>query len=124
MEVNILGCNTGFDLTHGMGEVTNAYVNIANTGNTDLPNLCALLRANDEGRIHPDKIHCVENLPSGYQVTLKLTVDSTFRQDTAVQVDVSSNNILLQHVDQAACRDLNLSGTLPPDVGVIRPISP
>jgi len=124
VEVNILGCSTGFDLSHGMGEVTNAYVTIANRGNVDLPNVCALLRASDEGRPHPDKIRCVDSLPVGYQVTQKLTVDSAFRQDTAIQVDVSSNDILLMRVDQLACRNLEIGGVIPPDLGVVKPISP
>jgi len=66
----IIGCNTGFDISHGMGEVTNAYVTLQNTGSVDLPNTCGLLRAADEGRPHPDKAKCVDSLPAGYQVTL------------------------------------------------------
>ena len=57
--VDILGCNTSIDITHGMGEVTNAYVTVKNTGMVDLPNTCALLRAIDEDREHPDKKVCV-----------------------------------------------------------------
>lgn len=124
IQVDILGCTTGFDLSHGMGEVTNAYVTIANIGNVDLPNTCALLRASDEGRPHPDKTRCVDNLPAGYQVTQKLTADSTFRQNTIIQVDVSSNGTLLMRVDQPACRDLSISGIIPSELGVIKPISP
>ncbi|MGC8856767.1 MAG: hypothetical protein ACP5QU_08215, partial [Anaerolineae bacterium] len=124
IQVDILDCTTGFDLSHGMGEVTNAYVTIANFGNVDLPNTCALLRANDEGRPHPDKTRCVDNLPVGYQVTQKLTVDSTFRQNTAIQVDLSSNGVLLIRVDRPTCRNLSLVGVLSPDLGVIKPISP
>ena len=59
LAVDILGCNTSIDITHGMGEVTNAYVTVKNTGMVDLPNTCALLRANDEDRVHPDKTKCV-----------------------------------------------------------------
>jgi hypothetical protein len=124
VDVTILGCNTGIDITHGMGEVTNAYVTVKNTGNTDLPNTCALLRAIDEGREHPDKKRCVDNLPLGNQVTQKLTVDSTYKESTIIQVDVSSNDILLLRVDKQSCTDISLSGGAPSGVGVIGTITP
>ena len=105
-----------------MGEVTNAYVILKNTGTADLPNTCALLRATDEEREHPDKEVCVDNLPADYQVTLKLTVDSTYSQNTIIQVDASSNSTLLMRVDKPSCTDLDIIGTIPEDVGVIKPI--
>jgi hypothetical protein len=120
--VDILGCNTSIDITHGMGEVTNAYVTVKNTGTVDLPNTCALLRAIDEDREHPDKKVCVTNLPVQYQVNLKLTVDSVYQQDTIIQVDASSNDILLLRVDKPSCTDIGLFGGAPSDVGVIKPI--
>ncbi len=120
--VDILGCNTSIDITHGMGEVTNAYVTVKNTGGVDLPNTCALLRAIDEDREHPDKKVCVPNLPVGNQVTLKLTVDSEYKQDTIIQVDVTSNEAILLRVDKHSCKDIGLFGGAPSDVGVVKPI--
>lgn len=122
--VDILGCNTSIDITHGMGEVTNAYVTVKNTGTADLPNTCSLLRAIDEDREHPDKKVCVANLPVQYQVTLKLTVDSTYQQNTVIQVDTTSNEVILLRVDQPACTDIGLFGGAPSDIGVIKPIQP
>ena len=122
--VDILGCNTSIDITHGMGEVTNAYVTVKNTGTIDLPNTCALLRAIDEDREHPDKKVCVTKLPAQYQVTLKLTVDSAYQKDTIIQVDTSSNDILLLRVDKPSCTDIGLFGGEPSDVGEIKPIQP
>ncbi len=122
VEVDIIGCNTSLDITHGMGEVTNAYVTIKNTGAVDLPNTCALLRAIDEDRQHPDKKQCVSNLPVQNQVTLKLTVDSVYKQDTAIQVDAISNDALLLRVDKQSCTDIGLFGGAPPDIGVVKPI--
>ncbi len=122
--VDILGCNTSIDITHGMGEVTNAYVTVKNTGTVDLPNTCALLRAIDEDREHPDKKKCVTNLPTQYQVTFKLTVDSAYKKDTIIQVDVSSNDALLLRVDKPSCTDIGLFGGAPSDVGVVKPIAP
>ena len=124
VDVEILGCETGFDVTHGMHEVTNAYVKIMNTGGPDLPNACGLLRAIDEDREHPDKQRCVVNLPADYQVTFRLTVDSAYKQDTAIQVDVSSEDVLLLRVSEPSCRDINLFGAPPSDEGTTRPISP
>lgn len=122
--VDILGCNTSIDISHGMGEVTNAYVTVKNTGTVALPNMCALLRAVDEGREHPDKKVCVTNLPVQNQVTLKLTVDSAYKQDTIIQVDVSSGDVLLLRVDKSSCTDIDLFGGAPSDTGVIKPIQP
>jgi hypothetical protein len=124
LAVEILGCNTGIDLSHGMGEVTNAYVVLKNTGTLNLPDACALLRAADEDREHPDKTRCVAALPAGYEVTLKLTVDSAYQQDTAIQVDASSAGALMLRVDRPACTDLDVIGPIPGDIGVIRPSAP
>jgi hypothetical protein len=120
--VDILGCNTGLDITHGMGEVTNAYVTVKNTGTIDLPNTCSKLAAIDEGREHPDKKKCVNNLPVKTQITLKLTVDSTYKQNTLIQVDTTSNDVLLLRVDKMSCADISLFGGEPSDVGAIKPI--
>lgn len=119
--VEILGCNTSIDITHGMGEVTNAFVTLKNTGTADLPNTCALLRAIDEDREHPDKKACVPSLPVGNQVSLKLTVDSEYQQDTIIQVDASSDEALLLRVDKQSCKDIGLLGGAPSDLGVVKP---
>lgn len=124
VSVDILGCNTSFDIRNGMYEVTNAFVTVKNTGTVDLPNTCAILRAIDEGREHPDKEVCVDNLPVNNQVTLKLTVDSTYREDTFIQVDVNTNETILLRVDKASCRNIDLFGGTPPDVGIIKPTQP
>lgn len=117
----ILGCNTAVDITHGMGEVTNAYVTIQNIGKVDLTNLCATLSSQDEGRPHPDKTKCVASLPAGYQVSEKLTVDSTLEKSSSIQVDVTVGNTLLQRVAQNACTDVDL---LPPNMGHLGTIMP
>lgn len=122
--VDILGCNTSIDITHGMGEVTNAYITVRNTGTVDLPNTCALLRAIDEDRGHPDKSKCVEDLPAQYQVNLKLTVDSKYQVGTIIQVDITSNDIILLRVDKQSCREIGLFGGAPSEVGVVEPIEP
>ncbi|MBL8100203.1 MAG: hypothetical protein JNK81_13550 [Anaerolineales bacterium] len=124
VDIVILGCNTSIDILRGMGEVTNAYVTLKNTGTVDLPNACGFLRAIDEDREHPDKKVCVSNLPAQHQVILKLTVDSTYRQDTVIQVDALSNEVVLLRIDKQSCRDISLFGGAPSDVGVIKPIQP
>lgn len=113
VNAEILGCDTSIDIVHGMGEVTNAYVTITNTTSGDVPDMCATLRALDEGRPHPDKTKCVPLLSPGYQVALKLTVDSTYNENTPVQVDITSNGSLLLRVGEPACRAI---GVLPPDL--------
>ncbi len=96
-----------------MGEVTNAYVEIMNTTADPVPEFCATLNALDEGRPHPDKTKCLPSLPAGYQVTFKLTVDTTYKENTPVQVDVDSGNTLLVRVGEPACTAI---GLLLPDI--------
>lgn len=122
VNIIILGCNTSIDISHSMGEVTNAFVTIQNTGTVDLPNTCGLLRAIDEDREHPDKKVCVPKLPAQNQVTLKLTVDSAYKKDTIIQVDALSNETILSRVDKQSCTDIGLFGGTPSNVGVIKPI--
>ena len=120
LSIQLLGCDTGLDLTHGMGEVTNAYVTIVNASGPDLTMVCATLSSADEGRAHPDKTICVQSLPRGYQVTLKLTIDTTFQVNTIVQVDVLSNEGIFASAGGLACRDI---GAFKPEViGVLQPI--
>jgi hypothetical protein len=91
-----------------MGEVTNAFVTLKNSGGVGLTNIKTTLFALDEGREHPDKTIEITALPVGYDVTLKLTVDSTYRQETPIQIEVSGDNGLFQRVGSASCRDIGL----------------
>ena len=122
LAIQLLGCDTGFDLTHGMGEVTNAYVVLANASGPDLTTVCATLSAADEGRVHPDKTACVPSLPRGYQVTLKLTIDTTFQVDTIVEVGVLSNEGTMASAGGLACRDIGSFVPAPEKIGVLEPI--
>lgn len=91
-----------------MGEVTNAFVTLKNSGGVGLTNIKTTLFALDEGREHPDKTIEITTLPVGYDVTLKLTVDSTYRQETPIQIEVTGDNGLFQRVGSASCRDIGL----------------
>ena len=108
VSVDVLGCNTSIDVTHGMGEVTNAFVTLKNTGGVALTNMRMTLFALDEGREHPDKTIDITSLLVGYEVTLKLTVDSTYQQETPIQIEVIGDNGLFQRVGSASCRDIGL----------------
>jgi len=120
--LDVLGCDTSLDLLHQMGEVTNAFPVIRNTSGQDLTNVCASLSASDEGRVHPDKTGCVPGLPSGYQVTLKLTVDTGFGNDTAIQVDVTSQEGISASVVRSSCSSIGLPEGISGDVGQVEPI--
>ena len=113
ISVEILGCNTSIDVTHGMGEVTNAFVVLRNTGGVELTDLKATLKALDEGREHPDKTVEVASLAVGYKVTLKLTVDSTYQEETPIQVEVTGAAGLFQRVGADACRDIGIFAPKP-----------
>ena len=122
MKVNILGCDTSFDVLHGMGEVTNAYVTLQNVGTSDIVIVCATLNGLDEGRPHPDKTKCVPSIPAGYQVTLKLTVDTTYKEDSPIQVDVTSAGTLLVRVGEPACTAIGLLLPSVVTLGVLTPV--
>jgi hypothetical protein len=122
LEIQLLGCDTGFDLTHGMGEVTNTYITLINASGLDLTAVCATLSAADEGRLHPDKTICIPSLPTGYQVTLKLTIDTTLQVNTIVNVAVTSNEGILASTGGLACTDIGAFKPAPETIGVVRPI--
>jgi hypothetical protein len=105
-----------------MGEVTNAYPVVQNFSENTLTNVCATLSATDEARVHTDKTACVATLPAGYQVILKLTVDTGAGQDTAIQVVANTSEGLGASVSRPSCLDIGLLGWLPDKVGVIEPI--
>lgn len=91
-----------------MGEVTNAFVTLKNAGNIELTNLRITLHALDEGREHPDKTVEVTALPTGHEVSLKLTVDSTYQEETPIQVEVADDAGLFERVGAESCRDIGL----------------
>jgi hypothetical protein len=124
VSVEILGCDTSIDVTHGMGEVTNAFLIVRNTGGVELTNLNTTLYALDEGRVHPDKTVEVTSLPAGYQVILKLTVDSTYQEDTPIQVEVTADGGLFQRVGAESCKDIGLFEPNPADLITPMPINP
>jgi len=124
LHIDILGCNTGFDISHGMGEVTNAYVTFKNVGNVDLTNLIATLYALDEGREHPDKIQEIAILPVHYQITLKMTVDSTYKEATPIQVEVTSDQGTFPRGGAESCRDIDLLGPKPQGLNTPVPSNP
>jgi hypothetical protein len=121
LKVEISGCNTSQDISHQMGEVTNAYVTISNIGKGDLTNVCATLSASDEARRHPDKSQCVPSLPAGYQVSLKLTVDTGFKVDTSIQVEVTTNQEVGMTVARESCTEIGLPSPNP-QFGILQPI--
>lgn len=124
VSVEILGCNTSIDVTHGMGEVTNAFIILRNIGGTELTNLRVTLRALDEGREHPDKTVEVPSLLAGYQVPLKLTVDSTYREETPIQVEVTADGGLFQRVGADSCKGIGLLAPNPGDLSTPVPGNP
>lgn len=104
LTTTILSCDLGFDITHGMGEVENAYVRVRNSGGTELTNVCVILNASNEGRPHPDKSHCFASLRANYEVTTKLTVDTQAGAVTLLEVATTTNQGLTNKVSGAECR--------------------
>jgi hypothetical protein len=124
VSVEILGCNTSIDVTHGMGEVTNAFVVLRNTGVIELTNLSVTLNALDEGRAHPDKTVEVTSLLANHRVMLKLTVDSTYQEETPIQVEVAGDAGLFHRVGAESCRDIGLFAPNPGELNTPVPDNP
>lgn len=105
----VLGCDTSIDILHGMGEVTNAYITLKNTGGVQLTNIKVTLLALDPGQqVHPDQTVQIPALAVGYQVTMKLTADTTYQQATPIQVEVNSDQGLFPREGAASCTDIGL----------------
>ncbi|HEX9386137.1 MAG TPA: hypothetical protein VF918_07445 [Anaerolineales bacterium] len=124
ISLEVLGCNTSIDVTHGMGEVTNAFVVIRNTGGVELTNLKVTLNALDEGREHPDKTVEVASLLVGYKVNLKLTVDSTYQAETPIQIEVTGDAGLFQRVGADSCKDIGIFAPNPESLNTPMPNNP
>ncbi len=124
VSVEVLGCNTSIDVTHGMGEVTNAFITLRNSGNLLLTNMRTTLFALDEGREHPDKTVEAASLPIGYEITLKLTVDSTYQEETPIQIEVTADGGLFQRVGENSCRDIGLFAPDPASLNTPVPVNP
>ena len=122
--IKVLGCNTSIDIIHGMGEVTNAFVTLINTGGVELTNIKITLFALDEGREHPDKTIELTSLPIGYQVTVKLTVDSTYKQETPIQVEVTSDQGTFPREGLASCTDIGIFAPNPDGLNTPVPNNP
>jgi VCBS repeat-containing protein len=103
LNVMIATCDTGVDIFHKLGEVTNAYVMVQNVGNADATGVQATLSASDEQKPHPDKTYLVQNLPAGEEIPLKLTVDTKEGVDTSITVDVTSAEEVSAKAEKASC---------------------
>lgn len=123
ISVKVLGCNTSIDVTHGMGEVTNAFVTLTNTGAIELTNLRVTLNALDEDRVHPDKTVELTSLPIRNQVTVKLTVDTAYQKDTPIQVVTVSDQGGFPIEGLASCTDLGLFAPKPDGLNTPMPVS-
>ena len=124
ISVEVLGCNTSIDVVHGMGEVTNAFVVVRNTGGVDLTNLKVTLNARDEGREHPDKTVEITSLSVGFKVALKLTVDSTYKAETPIQIEVTGDAGLFQRVGAESCKDIGIFAPNPDSLNTPMPNNP
>lgn len=124
VSVEILGCNTSIDVTHGLGEVTNAFVVVRNTALIEVTNLKVTLNALDEAGVHPDKTVEIPSLQAGSKVTLKLTVDSTYRQETPIQIEVTGDGGLFERVGSASCKDIGILAPNPSGLNTPVPDNP
>jgi hypothetical protein len=105
-EINVLiaACDTGIDLFNRLGEVTNAYVQVQNVGAVDAQAVQVTLEGSDEEKGHPDKSYRLEHLPAGYEIALKMTVDTKNGEDTSIRVTVTSEEGVSSFAIKDSCR--------------------
>lgn len=108
LQVDLQGCTTSIDISHGLGEVTHAFIVIRNAG-AAVSNVCAELSASDEGKLHPDKLKCLPRLPEASQVALKLTVDTTYRESTVLKVTLTEDGGKRAVSTEMNCKSLTVS---------------
>lgn len=102
----IMTCDTGIDIFNKLGEVTNAYVTVQNVGSVDANDVQVILSATDEGKPHPDKSFLVQHLPFGYEISLKLTVDTTERSLTSLTLNITSAEGVKVAASKSGCPSL------------------
>jgi preprotein translocase subunit SecB len=66
----------------------------------------------------------VSSLLTGYQVTLKMTVDSTYQEETPIQVEVKADGGLFQRVGAESCKDIGFFAPEPGDLTTPVPYIP
>jgi hypothetical protein len=55
-------------------------------------------------------------------VTLKLTVDTGFKEDTSIQVDVTTDQNITGTLSKESCREIGIPGLIPAQAGSLEPI--
>jgi hypothetical protein len=104
LNVIIATCDTGVDIFHDLGEVTNAYVVVQNVGTAGATNVEATLKGSDEQKPHPDKSYLVQNLPAGEEIPLKLSVDTKEGKATSISVAVTSAEEVSARASKSNCK--------------------
>lgn len=90
----------------------------------ELINLTVTLYALDEGREHPDKTQEIALIPVKYEVTLKMTVDSTYKEESPIQVEVVTTLGLFPREGIDSCRDIGLLTPNPDGLNTPIPSNP
>ena len=103
----LLGCDTGTDIMHGLGEVTNAYVTVENTGTADANKLRVTLSGSDEEKAHPDKTQEITVLAVGHEVTLKLTIDTDRDKETTITIEATSADGSRSALPNQPCQEID-----------------
>ena len=125
LAIKPLRCNTRADFSHGMGEVTNAFILLKNTGGIELTNIKTTLNVLDPGlQIHPDQSIMTAVLPVGYQVTIKLTADTTTNSPTPIQVKVTSDQGEFPIEGLPSCTDIGFGAPDPTGLNTPIPSTP
>jgi hypothetical protein len=107
LNLEINACDTGYDASRGLAEVKNAWVTVQNVGDGEASDVTVTLSANDENKLHPDKSVSLKHLPPGYQVSFKLTVDTTLGTASTVKAVVTSRQGMSAEAIKGGCTVLD-----------------
>lgn len=107
LNIEIIGCTTGYDVFHGLGEVTNVYADIRNIGNADASGVVAGAFATDEGEVHQNKYAIIGDIPFGYAARVKMTVDTTSNVFGTITVMAEADDADSTQKSTSNCADID-----------------
>ncbi len=105
---------------------TNAPTLTASSTPTATPTVHATLTNDPFGKpsISIKVLGCNTSIDVTYQVTIKLTVDSTFKKETPIQVEVATDQGAFPREGLASCTDLGLFAPKPDGLNTPVPVTP
>ncbi|MEI7961238.1 MAG: transglutaminase-like domain-containing protein [archaeon] len=89
LKVNISQCEPSINILQGLGEVTDVYVTVTNSGSADAHNVAVIAHASDEDKQYKNTANW-SIIKAGQTASVKLTLDTQQNVPTLVTLNVTS----------------------------------